>query len=353
MSKTPVSLPMAPAPAPTPPPVATIVPAHSSEPAPAPAPAPAKGAQAPAPDAVDLERLATELDAARARAEELDPRPREILDDSLDALNALHRAGLTTIVRALRADPRGKELLFELVDDPSVRMVLLMHGIIRSSDPMAVAEQVLETIRPGIRSHGGDVELARIEDGVAYVRLSGACNGCSMASVTMRDGVEKALVEGVPSVTAVEVLPNEPAGEQLLQITQVGGDAEAGGSAAASGSTGAAAMAEAGWFQTFPTERIAVGTLEAMSLTPASGEAVEVVVVNAAGQMAAYVNACAHQGLPLDNAIVDATEGTLTCPWHGFCFDSTNGECLTMPGAQLEQLPLRIEDGHVWVRATS
>ena len=66
---------------------------------------------------------------------------------------------------------------------------------------------------------------------------------------------------------------------------------------------------------------------------------------------ATYVNACAHQGLPLDNAIVDATEGTLTCPWHGFCYDSTSGECLTMPGAQLEQLPLRVQDGHVWVRA--
>jgi nitrite reductase/ring-hydroxylating ferredoxin subunit len=98
-------------------------------------------------------------------------------------------------------------------------------------------------------------------------------------------------------------------------------------------------------------ERIAIGTLEAMSLTPRQGEAVEVIVVNAAGQMAAYVNACAHQGMPLDKAIVDATEGTLTCPWHGFCFDTTTGECLTMPGAQLEQLPLRIEDGHVWVRA--
>lgn len=41
-------------------------------------------------------------------------------------------------------------------------------------------------------------------------------------------------------------------------------------------------------------------------------------------------------------------EGTITCPWHHFCDDSTTGECLTMPGAQLQQLPLRIEDGEVW-----
>ena len=58
-----------------------------------------------------------------------------------------------------------------------------------------------------------------------------------------------------------------------------------------------------------------------------------------------------YQGLPLDNALVDAVQGTLTCPWHGFCYDATTGECMTMPGAQLRPLPLRIEDGRVWVRA--
>jgi nitrite reductase/ring-hydroxylating ferredoxin subunit/Fe-S cluster biogenesis protein NfuA len=291
-------------------------------------------------DAFDLEMLAGGLDAALARKAELEPLARQVLEDALTSLNAIHKAALTAIVRARRDDERGEELLFELVDDSAVRMALSMHGLIRSADPMTVAQRILDTIRPGIQSHGGDVDLVRLEDGVAYVRLSGACNGCSMASVTMRDGVEKALVQGVASINAVEVLTNEPAAPELLQITHVKPAA-------------AAPMADTGWFKTFPVERIAIGTLEAMSLTPRQGEAVEVIVVNAAGQMAAYVNACAHQGMPLDKAIVDATEGTLTCPWHGFCFDTTTGECLTMPGAQLEALPLRIEDGHVWVRAGS
>jgi nitrite reductase/ring-hydroxylating ferredoxin subunit len=48
--------------------------------------------------------------------------------------------------------------------------------------------------------------------------------------------------------------------------------------------------------------------------------------------------------------MLDLTNGTLTCPWHGFCFDATSGECLSAPGVQLEQLPLRIDDGDVWVR---
>jgi nitrite reductase/ring-hydroxylating ferredoxin subunit len=54
--------------------------------------------------------------------------------------------------------------------------------------------------------------------------------------------------------------------------------------------------------------------------------------------------------MPLDNAILDLDNGTLTCPWHGFCYDASSGECLSAPGAQLEQLPLRVDNGDVWVR---
>ena len=48
--------------------------------------------------------------------------------------------------------------------------------------------------------------------------------------------------------------------------------------------------------------------------------------------------------------MLDLSNNTLTCPWHGFCYDATSGECLSAPGAQLEQLPLRVDDGDVWVR---
>lgn len=292
-------------------------------------------------DGPDLENLAGKLDEVQARLRELDPYPRQLVKEHTEAFDALHAAGLRAIARRLKQDPRGKELLFELVEDPIVHMLLSMHGVIRSGDPTALAERVLETIRPGIASHGGDVQLSHVEEGVAYVRLTGACNGCSMAGVTMRNGVERALVDGVPSIASVEVLPNDPDPAPLLQITKVGVEEGAP----------PAAPEEAGWFKTFPVERIPHGTLEAMSLKPTGGESVEVIVVNAAGKLAVYINACAHQGMPLDNAILDAEQGTITCPWHGFCFDSTNGECLTAPGAQLEQLPLRVDDGHIWIRA--
>jgi len=296
-------------------------------------------------DAQALEELARALDEATARLEDLTPDSQQVVHETLDSLNALHKAGLTTIVKRLKDDPRGKELLFELVDEPEVRMILAMHGIIRG-DPRTVAQQVLDGIRPGIQSHGGDVELDSVRDGVAYVRLRGACNGCSMAAVTMRDGVEAALVGGVPGVTAVEVLPQEPS-PTLIPLSSIGVGAPPQERATAP----APPLAESGWCRAFTLDAVAVGELEATTLTPSDGPAVDVVVVNAAGQLAAYVNECAHQGLPLDNALVDLAEGTLTCPWHGFCYDATTGECMTMPGAQLQQLPLRIDDGQIWVRA--
>lgn len=289
----------------------------------------------------ELDELAGALDLATSKISGLDPLPRQVVTDVVYALNALHKDGLTTIVRALKNDPRGKELLFELVDDPGVRMVLAMHGIIRP-DITTQTRQVLDGVRVGLQSHGGDVELDSVRDGVAHVRLHGACNGCSMAAVTMRDSVEKALVEGVPGVVGVEVLPNDPT-PTLIKLSEIGMGAPR--------EDPGPALLEAGWCRTFTVGEVALGELKATTLNPADAAAVEAIIVNAAGQLAAYVNACAHQGLPLDNAMVDGAEGTLTCPWHGLCYDSTTGECMTLPGAQLQQLPLRVENGHVWVRA--
>ena len=139
----------------------------------------------------------------------LDPMSRAIAEEVKASVEAIHRAGLVTIVRRLKSDEATREALFELVDDPVVHLLLSIHEIVRP-DPMTLANRVLTEVRPQLQSHGGDVALVRIEDGTAFVRLEGACNGCSMSSVTLRNLVESALTEGVPGVSAVEVLPNEP-----------------------------------------------------------------------------------------------------------------------------------------------
>lgn len=64
--------------------------------------------------------------------------------------------------------------------------------------------EILGKIRPYIERDGGDVEFVKFEDGIVYVRLLGACVGCSAATSTIDDVIEQILVEEVPGVIAVE-----------------------------------------------------------------------------------------------------------------------------------------------------
>lgn len=62
----------------------------------------------------------------------------------------------------------------------------------------------LEKVRPMLKADGGDVELIAIEDGIVKVKLQGACSGCPMSQVTLKNGVERIIKEHVPEVKAVE-----------------------------------------------------------------------------------------------------------------------------------------------------
>ena len=279
-----------------------------------------------------FEELAQRVDDAVAALDGLDPAARKVAEELQAAVEAVHRAGLVAIVRAMRADENARPVLFELVDDPVVHLLLSLHGIVRP-DPLANANQVLESVRPQLHSHGGDVALVRIEDGTAFVRLEGACNGCSMSSVTLRNLVEDALVQGVPAITKVEVVAAEPTPTLIpLESLRIGRD-----------------PAAEGWARLGPAADVPVDEITAATVSN-GGRSVEVIVVNLGQRLSAYRNECAHEALPLNDAMLDLSNGTLTCPWHGFSFDAASGECLSAPGAQLEQLPLRVDDGEVWVR---
>jgi len=68
-------------------------------------------------------------------------------------------------------------------------------------------QEALEKIRPMLRADGGDVELVEVTpDGVVRVRLEGACHGCAMSRMTLKDGIERVIKEQVPGVTEVEAV---------------------------------------------------------------------------------------------------------------------------------------------------
>lgn len=69
--------------------------------------------------------------------------------------------------------------------------------------PRRVIQVLEEQINPAIASHGGYAELVAVEDSIAYLRLSGGCQGCGMAAVTLSQGIEVAILDHVPEITEV------------------------------------------------------------------------------------------------------------------------------------------------------
>ncbi len=68
-------------------------------------------------------------------------------------------------------------------------------------------KQALETIRPYLKADGGDVELVKVsEEGIVEVKLTGACTDCPMSQMTLRAGVERALIREVPGIRRVEAV---------------------------------------------------------------------------------------------------------------------------------------------------
>ncbi len=65
-------------------------------------------------------------------------------------------------------------------------------------------KEILKKVRPYLQRDGGDIEYVKIEDGIVYVRMLGACAGCSSLDVTLKDNIEVILLEEVPGVIGVE-----------------------------------------------------------------------------------------------------------------------------------------------------
>jgi len=75
-------------------------------------------------------------------------------------------------------------------------------------------QQVLnEQVNPAIAAHGGGAELVSVDGTIAYLRLYGGCQGCGLAQVTLKQGIERTLLEAIPELTAVVDVTDHASGE--------------------------------------------------------------------------------------------------------------------------------------------
>jgi Fe-S cluster biogenesis protein NfuA len=65
-------------------------------------------------------------------------------------------------------------------------------------------QAAIDKIRPMLQRDGGDVELVDVQEGVVTVRLRGACAGCPMSQMTIKNGIEKFLKQEIPGIVAVQ-----------------------------------------------------------------------------------------------------------------------------------------------------
>jgi Fe/S biogenesis protein NfuA len=96
-----------------------------------------------------------------------------------------------------------RELVLVTAPRPSPAVGVRANGRLRGDVAERVRQVLSEHINPSIAAHGGRAELESVSDGVAYLRLGGGCQGCGIAPVTLRQGIEVAITQAVPEIERV------------------------------------------------------------------------------------------------------------------------------------------------------
>lgn len=151
-----------------------------------------------------VEKLAARLESAG------DPELRATALDLVQSVVELHGEGLQRLIDSLMQTPAGEHALSQALQSDLVSSMLLLHNL----HPDDIETRVLrgiEKARPYLKSHGGDVELIGVRDGIVHLRLHGTCGSCPSSSITLKNAVEDALYEVAPDI--VEIVSENAAAE--------------------------------------------------------------------------------------------------------------------------------------------
>jgi Fe-S cluster biogenesis protein NfuA/nitrite reductase/ring-hydroxylating ferredoxin subunit len=134
-----------------------------------------------------------------------DARARALAHELVAAVIAMYGDGLERIMQVIsQSREAGATILDQLAQDGAVSSLLLIHDLYPVSLEQRVIE-ALDTVRPYMESHGGNVELLGIDDGVAKLVLQGSCNGCAASRATLELAIKQALDEHAPDLAGLEV----------------------------------------------------------------------------------------------------------------------------------------------------
>jgi Fe-S cluster biogenesis protein NfuA/nitrite reductase/ring-hydroxylating ferredoxin subunit len=265
----------------------------------------------------------------QALQERLDATPdspaKDIAGELVGAVVSMYGDGLERIVDAL--GDRAQEL----VEDPLLATLFLIHDL----HPVPLAERVqaaLESVRPYMESHGGNVELLSLEHGIARIHLRGSCSDCSASSVTLELAIKQALEEMAPDLEGLQV-------EGIAEQTVPG----PGLPVATGTELPILTSPPPGWRELPPGSTPAPGQHSGAVLSGHS-----LLIANVDGTLLAFHDRCTGCGEPLHDGRLQS--GILTCEACGRTFLLNRaGRSLDEENLQLEPVPLLRDGGQVRV----
>jgi Fe-S cluster biogenesis protein NfuA/nitrite reductase/ring-hydroxylating ferredoxin subunit len=253
------------------------------------------------------------LDERIARVERLLDEADDTGIELTQALLDLYGEGLRRILARVDATT--------LVDDELVSHLLLLHDL----HPVPVETRVreaLESVRPYLESHGGDVDLVGVDDeGVVHLRMRGSCHGCPSSTMTLKLAIEDAIQRVAPEVVRVDAEGvSEPSpGPQLLQLEVA--DALRGDWATVG---------------SLPELRASDTVVKRVSGTA-------LLFAELGDNLYAYLASCPGCEEGLEGAALAGSE--LACPHCGRRYDARRaGRCTDEPQLSLEPVPLLTDD---------
>jgi Fe-S cluster biogenesis protein NfuA/nitrite reductase/ring-hydroxylating ferredoxin subunit len=256
---------------------------------------------------MEPEQLIARVQQLTGRLDDLDdPACRELAEELTGAVVQMYGAGLERIVEL--ADPGTRDAMSK---DDLVAGLLMIHDLY----PVPIEERVmqaLDTVRPYMESHGGNVEFLGIEDGVAKLRLEGSCKSCRASSSTLELAVRQALEEAAPDLLGMDVEGVQDEEEVTgVALPMVNG--------------------APGWH--------ILDLDPPLALAATSVDGVALFVANVDGTLLAYRNTCASCASSLDGGVLDG--GALRCPGCGRSyFLPQAGRSMDDEHLQLQPVPL-------------
>lgn len=267
-----------------------------------------------------IEQILNQLESS------LDGRSWEQVQDVVSLVTELYGGGLARILELAGEDDA---LLRKMAEDDLVASLLVLHGL----HPVGLAERVqgaIESVRPYLGSHGGDVEVLSIDGdaGVVTLRMLGTCDGCASSSVTLELAVQRAIEEAAPEITSITV----------------------------EGGVSAAGAAVDGWMPVTlgrkPAPAPAMAPIYGLRalvpgrVGPLEIEGNKLIVCRVESQLYAYRSACPSCESVLDSATIDGP--VLRCAVCGAAYDLPRaGRSLDGNTTHLDPLPLIEEGGEV------